>query len=214
MADEGARATLALRPNPDPEAYSPVVTDRAGRILSIAGRPGPARGTVSMFASVHVMDPSLLDRLPEGVSDSVRDLYLPLLAEGGRLLGVRTRGVWFDLGRPSLYLAAQLRLLPGGRALVDRSARVASSARVRRSVLGAGVRIGGQARIESSVVWEGAAIAQGARVSGAIIVSGASVLEGERAEGVIVMPAAALGDAREAGGTVELRGDQAWIDVA
>src|SRR5512135_2912590 len=67
----GVCATLALRPNPDPAAYSPVVTDRAGRVLSIAGRPAPARGTVSMFASVHVMDPSLLDRLPEGASDSV-----------------------------------------------------------------------------------------------------------------------------------------------
>ena len=40
----GARATLALRPNPVPYAYSPVVSDRKGRILSIAGRPAAARG--------------------------------------------------------------------------------------------------------------------------------------------------------------------------
>jgi len=48
----GARATLALRANPVPYAYSPVVSDRKGRILSIAGRPAAARGAVSMFASV------------------------------------------------------------------------------------------------------------------------------------------------------------------
>ena len=35
----GALATLALRRLPDPRAYSTVVSDRRGRILSIAGRP-------------------------------------------------------------------------------------------------------------------------------------------------------------------------------
>jgi NDP-sugar pyrophosphorylase family protein len=39
----GARATLALRRNPVPYAYSPVVTERSGRILSIAGRPAIER---------------------------------------------------------------------------------------------------------------------------------------------------------------------------
>jgi mannose-1-phosphate guanylyltransferase len=135
----GSRATLALRRNPVPYAYSPVVSDRSGRILSIAGRPQRARGTVSMFASAHVLDPALLDRLPEGASDSVRDLYVPLLGEGGHLQGVRFEGAWYDFGRPSLYRDAQLRLLPGrgrDRALVDRTARVAAT--VRRSVIGAG----------------------------------------------------------------------------
>ncbi len=125
----GALATLALRPLPDPSAYSPVVTDRRGRILSIAGRPRPARGTVSMFASVHVLDPRLLERLPPGPSDSVRDLYVPLLAEGAHLAGVRCAGAWYDFGRPSLYRDAQLRMLRGrGRAqvLVGRGARIAA----------------------------------------------------------------------------------------
>ncbi len=212
--EAGACATLALRPNPDPTAYSPVVTDRRGRILAIAGRPAPAHGTVSLFAGVHVMEPALLERLPAGPSDSVRDLYVPLLAEGAELLGVRTRGAWFDLGRPSLYLAAQLRLLPRGRPAVDRTARVSSGARVRRSVVGAGVRVGSGARIERSVVWEGAAIGEGASVRDAIVAGGAAVLAGERAERVIVLPAAALAGRVEAGGRVELRGESAWVAMA
>jgi mannose-1-phosphate guanylyltransferase len=212
--DSGACATLALRTNPDPTAYSSVVTDRRGRILSIAGRPGPAQGVVSLFAGVHVMAPGLLERLPEGASDSVRDLYIPLLAEGAQLLGVRTRGAWYDLGRPSLYLAAQLRLLPGGRPLIDRTARVSSRARVRRSVVGAGAQVGTAARIERSVVWEGAAIGAGALVAGAIVASGAAVREGERAERVIVLPAQALAGVVETGGRVERRGDMAWVEMA
>ena len=212
----GARATLALRPNPVPHAYSPVVSDRKGRILSIAGRPRAARGRVSMFASVHVLDPALLEGLPEGESDSVLDLYIPLLAQGALLQGVHTRGAWYDFGRPSLYRDAQLRLLPGrGRAreLVDGKARVAATARVRRSVVGSGARVGASARVERSVLWDGAVVEAGARVSGAIVATGAAVRSGEKANCVIVLPAAALGEPAGAGGRVERRGEMAWVEL-
>jgi len=212
----GARATLALRRNPVPYAYSPVVTDRSGRILSIAGRPRRARGEVAMFASVHVLDPALLERLPEGASDSVRDLYIPLLGEGARLHGVRTRGAWYDFGRPALYRDAQLRLLPGrgrDRVLVDGKARVAATARLRRSVVGGRARVAAGARVERSVLWEGAVVEAGARLSGAIVATGGVVRAGEAAEGVIVLPAAALEAGGEAGGRVERRGDMAWVEL-
>ena len=212
----GARATLALRQNPRPYAYSPVVSDRKGRILSIAGRPGEARGTVAMFASVHVMDPALLDRLPEGASDSVLDLYIPMLAEGALPAGPAHRGAWYDFGRPSLYRDAQLRLLPGrgrDRALVDGRARVAATARVRRAVVGRGARLGAGARVERSVLWEGAVVEAGARVSGSIVATGGVVRAGERAQGVIVLPAAALEAGGEAGGRAQRRGDMAWVEL-
>jgi len=204
----GARATLALRPNPDPATYGPVVTGPDGRIRSLAGRPRPARGRVSLFAGVHVLDPALLDRLPPGPSDSVRDLYVPLVAEGERLLGVRVRGAWYDLGRPSLYLAAQLRRLSRGRSLVAGSARVGAGARVIRSVVGAGARIGAGALVERSVVWDGARVGAGARVRGSIVAAGADVAAGDRARGVTVVPAADVGS-REG----ERRGRSAWFPL-
>jgi NDP-sugar pyrophosphorylase family protein len=211
-----AVATLALRRNPVPHAYSPVVTDRSGRIVSISGRPRPASGRVGMFASVHVLDPRLLDRLPDGASDSVRDLYIPLLAEGAHLLGVHTGGAWYDFGRPALYRDAQLRLIPGrgrDRVLVDGTARVAATARLRRSVVGGRARVAAGARVERSVLWDGAVVEAGARVSGAIVATGAVVRAGEAAEEVIVLPAGALEAGGEAGGRVERRGDVAWVDL-
>ncbi len=212
----GARATLALRRNPAPYAYSPVVAGRSGRILSIDGRPQPAPGRVAMFASVHVLDPRLLDRLPDGASDSVRDLYVPLLAEGAHLQGVHTQGAWYDFGRPALYRDAQLRLIPGrgrDRVLVAGTARVAATARLRRSVVGGKARVGAGARVERSVLWDGAVVEAGARVSGAIVATGGVVRAGEAAEEVIVLPAGALEVDGEAGGRVERRGDAAWVDL-
>jgi NDP-sugar pyrophosphorylase family protein len=212
----GAVATLALRRNRVPYAYSPVVSERSGRILSIAGRPRRKRGKVAMFASVHVMDPALLDRLPEGASDSVRDLYIPLLADGAHLQGVRTRGAWYDFGRPALYRDAQLRLLPGrgrDRVLVDAKARVAATARLRRSVVGGKARVAAFARVERSVLWDGAVVEAGATLSGAIVATGGVVRAGEVAEEVIVLPAAALPAGGDAGGRWERRGDMAWVEL-
>lgn len=184
----GARATLALRHNVDPVRYSPVVTGRDGRILSIAGLPRPTRGRVSLFTGVHVVDPGIFRRLPPGPSDAVLDLYAPLLADGERLLGVRVRGAWYDLGRPSLYRDAQLRWLRGGRSRIHPGARRHRTARLDRSVVGRGSRIGPGARVERSILWERAVVEAGARVRRSIVVEGGRVRAGERADGVIVMP--------------------------
>jgi NDP-sugar pyrophosphorylase family protein len=209
----GARATLALLPNPDPRVYGPVVTDRAGRVLSLAGQPWRARGTRSLFTGVHVLDPALLDRLPEGPSGSVRDLYVPMVAEGERVDGVRVRGAWYDLGRPTLYRDTQLRLLPGrgrDRVLLHPRAEVSAGARVRRAVVGAGARVAESAVVERSILWDGAIVEEGARVHGAIVVSGAVVRRDERARDVAVVPRRGL---KGLEGVGEARGEMVWVGL-
>jgi NDP-sugar pyrophosphorylase family protein len=182
----GARATLALKANPDPRRYARVVTGPGGVIRSLRGLPRPARGSVSLFTGVHVLDPALLDRLPAGASDSVADLYAPLLAAGERLRGVRVRGSWYDLGDPSSYLASQLAMLRGSGVLLDPLARVERGARVVRSVVGEGARVGAGARVARSLLWEGASVGAGARVSGSVLASRVSIAAGERVENQVV----------------------------
>ena len=106
----GARATLALMPNPDPRRYG---AGRDGRRTAASARWRACRGRraagPSLFTGVHVLDPALLDRLPRGPSDIVRDLYAPLLAEGERVAGrARARARGTISAAPSLYLASQL----------------------------------------------------------------------------------------------------------
>ena len=189
-----ARATLALRPNPDPRRYSAIRTAKDGRVLSLAGLPRPSRGTPSLFTGVHVLDPALLDRLPAGPSDTVRDLYAPLVAEGETVLGVRVRGKWFDIGSPSLYLASQRALLAAGfggaqrGVLVHPDAEVHRGARVSRSVVGPGCVIGSGARVTGSVLWDGVRVGPRALVRDSILASGTRVDEGESMVGVVVTP--------------------------
>jgi NDP-sugar pyrophosphorylase family protein len=189
----GARATLALKPNPDPKRYGPVVTGADGRILSLAGRPRRARGRVSLFTGVQILEPALLDRLPRGrPSDTVRDLYAPLVAAGEPLLGVRVRGAWYDLGSPRAYLESQRALLAAaarggrGRTLVDPGARLAPGVRIGASIVGSGAVIGEGASILRSVVWDGVRVGRGARIEGAIVA--ADVRAHESVRGRVVVP--------------------------
>ena len=174
----GAPATLALIPNPDPRRYSPVITGPDGHVRSLAGLPRPARGTVSMFTGVHILDPALLDRLPPGPSDTVRQLYAPLIAEGRPPLGMRMRGPWYDLGSPSLYLASHQSLLAsrfrGARrgSVIHPEARVDPRARVVRSVVGRGAVIAGGAEVRGSVLWDRVKVGHEAVVEDSILASG------------------------------------------
>jgi len=192
--ESGAVATLALKANRDPRRYPPVVTDRGGLVRSIRGLPRRARGAVSLFTGVHVMDPALLDRLPPGPSDVVADLYAPLLAEGVPLLGLRVAGPWFDFGSPAFYLRSQLRLLAKakgrthGGSLLDAGVRVGTKGRVVRSVVGARTVIGAGARVERSVLWPAARVGEGARVRDCVVTSGGRIGDGERINGQIVSP--------------------------
>jgi len=185
----GAVATLALKPNPDPRTYGPIVTGRGGWVRSLAGRPRRARGLVSLFTGVHVLEPGLLDRLPSGPSDSVRDLYARLVAEGGKVLGVRVGGPWYDLGRPSLYLAAQLRMLGRrGRSLVHKRARVHEGAKLRSSVVGARSAVAAGAMVTRSVLWERVEVGRDAVVRDAVVTAGVRVPAGARIERAVVLP--------------------------
>jgi mannose-1-phosphate guanylyltransferase len=188
----GACATLALKPNPDVATYNPVITGPGGWVRWLPGHGRRRRGSASLFTGVHVMDPRLLDRLSAGPADSVRDLYAPLLAEGGRILGVRVPGRWLDLGRPSLYLEAQLRQLARGasrradRCVVDATARLGRGARLDRSVVGARAVVDEGATVVRSVLWEGARIGRGAVVRGSVVTDEGVVGEAERVTGSVV----------------------------
>jgi NDP-sugar pyrophosphorylase family protein len=192
-ARSGAIATLALKPNPDPRHYGPVITGRDGRILSIRRKPAGQHGAVGMFTGVQVVDPACLERLPPGASDMIAELYVPLLAAGEKLMGVRVPGPWFDLSDPARYLeshSALLRLGAGSirqRRLIDRSARIDPSARVVRSVVGERVVIGAGASVRDSVLWSDVTVGSGAGIRGCIVANGVTVAARRRTTGKVIL---------------------------
>ena len=188
----GAVASLALVPNPDPRLYSAVVLRRDGRIAALAGLPRPVRGRPWLFTGVQVLDPQLLDRLPPGLSDTVRHLYAPLVGEGVPVMGWTTDGAWFDFGAPRSYRDAQVAAsgaFPARARRVEPSARVAG-ATIRRSVIGKDCIVEPGAVVEGSVLWERVRVEAGARVSGCILAAGVRVAIGQELTDSILVPAA------------------------
>jgi NDP-sugar pyrophosphorylase family protein len=166
---ERALATLVLRPNPERERYS-LVNTRDGLVTGFGGYPAPDNAVDDvplMFTGVQVLDPRVFDFIPRGdggraiFSHTVTDVYLPAIERGERVAAHVASGYWHELSTVRRYLDTSIELMKregrdveiGDGSAVNAGAEVSESvlweevhveegARVRRSVLGAGVRVG------------------------------------------------------------------------
>jgi mannose-1-phosphate guanylyltransferase len=154
------------------------VDDRGPRVVDILG------DGEHMFCGVHVTRPSVMGRLPDGETDSIRQGYLPWLRAGERVAAFEHRGGYFaEHSTPERYLASNWALL-GGTQLrhpptklsgIDPTARIHPSATIVEpvkigtgAVIGPGAQIGPyavvgdaaivRASIANTVVWAGAVV--------------------------------------------------------
>ena len=194
----GARSTLLLTARPDPARFGGGVgIDRAGRILSFWSGD-LERGEVArrfVFAGAHAFSPDLLAPVGPGKSDIVRDLYIPMLAEGAVIDSVVDGGLWHDMGTPQRFLDGVLDRARADwperlwrRSWISPEASLEAGAQVRRSAIEPGAKVGEGARIERSVLLPGARIGKGCMVRETIVGFGASVPPGTWVERRIVMP--------------------------
>jgi NDP-sugar pyrophosphorylase family protein len=155
-----------------------VVDARGPRVADILG------DGEHMFCGVHVTRPSVMARLPDGESDSIRQGYLPWLRAGERVAAFEHHDGYFaEHSTPERYLASNWALL-GGAPLrhaptklqgIDPTARIHPSAAVvepvrigAHAIVGAGVTIGPnaiigdcatvRASLANTVVWGGAQV--------------------------------------------------------
>jgi NDP-sugar pyrophosphorylase family protein len=169
-----ALATLVLLPNPRRERYS-VVRVGDGLVTGFGGYPESDKaGSESplMFTGIQIFDPRVFEFIPRGVfSHSVTDVFIPAIARGERIAAHVAEGAWYELSTVRRYLETSLALMkkegrdveagagtlfePGASvsdSVLWENVRVASGARVRRSVIGAGVEVGPRDVFENAAV--------------------------------------------------------------
>lgn len=202
--EKGALATLALMRVQDTSQYGVVELDDAGNIISFQEKPDPEEALSNMAnTGIYVLEPGVLDYVPEGeFFDFANDLFPRLLEAGERFVGYEGDFFWSDVGNLEAYKAAQRDVLTGKVRVnipgewhanglwTDRSARLHPAADVRGSVV-----IGPDAIVDAGVtladdviVGAGCQILQNATVRRSILLPGACVEEGAYLENCIVGP--------------------------
>jgi len=212
-----AEATIALTRVADPSAFGVVACDENGCVQAFVEKPAPGTAPSNMInAGTYVLEPSVIDRIPEGRSSIERQVF-PAMVADHRVFAWGSDAYWIDVGTPSTYLRAQLDLLDGvrgvapapdavdhgrgvwtlgaplvdgevvGPSLIGDAAYVANGARVVRSVIGAGARVEGDAVVRDSVLLPGALVRGGAFVEHSVVGERAIVGEGSRLSDLTVV---------------------------
>jgi mannose-1-phosphate guanylyltransferase len=189
--DRGAEATIHLHPVDDPSRFGVVPTDESGKVLEFVEKPPPGEAPTNLInAGTYVLEPSVLDRIPEGRPVSIERETFPALAASGTLYARAGASYWLDVGVPEQYIQAQVDLLDGTRGEpldgVHTAARIDPAAALACSVVGPGAVVAAGARLERAVVLPGARVADGAVVVDSVIGEGATVEAGASVIGSVI----------------------------
>lgn len=203
----GGLGTIALTPVPDPSPFGVVPTDADGRVLAFIEKPAPGQATTNLInAGFYVLEPEVLDRIPDGRRVNIEKETFPALVAERALYALASDAYWTDTGTPELYLRANLDLVNGGRATVPVSGARRSNEGawvVGRPVLDVGLHegslvgdaayVGRGSTVSGSVVGSGCRV-EGATVTGSVLLPGAVVRPGAVVDGSIVGPGAVVGE--------------------
>jgi NDP-sugar pyrophosphorylase family protein len=216
----GALATIALTPVEDPSRFGVVPTDERGRVVAFVEKPPPGEApTDKINAGTYVLEPAVLDRIPDGRRVSIERETFPALVAEHAVYALSSDAYWLDTGTPSAYLQANFDLVAGrrttdpapgataigaglwvigspalagelvGPCLVGREAVVEAGAVVERSVIGAGSVVRAGARVTGSVLLPGVEVCADAAVEGSIVGHGSRI-----GDGAVVAPLSVIGD--------------------
>ncbi|HEY0172375.1 MAG TPA: NDP-sugar synthase [Pyrinomonadaceae bacterium] len=199
--ERGAVATVVLAPVENPCVYGLVEADAGGRVTRFAEKPGADECSVDTInAGTYILDPKVLDFIPEGESYSFEyQLFPDLLARGEKFYAhVPAGAYWLDIGAPARYLQVHHDILAGRvrgvkpdrlrgdsdiatHAEIDKLSLVADGctvkpgAQVINSVLGEGVHVEEKAQVVNSVIWPHTRVGAGAQVSDAVVGRGCHI---------------------------------------
>jgi NDP-sugar pyrophosphorylase family protein len=192
-----AEATIVLTPVENPSAYGLVETDSDGKVRRFLEKPKGAElenlTTNNINAGIYILEPSVLDLIPQGENYSFEYNVFPdlLKKEKPFFAYILDKNYWRDIGTPESYLTAHLDLLNGkirnfkveksGNSEIATAANIDKlsvigdnciikpNAQIINSVIGEGVHIEEKAVIENSVIWAHTRINSSAEIRNAII---------------------------------------------
>jgi mannose-1-phosphate guanylyltransferase len=188
--EKGGLATICLVQVDEPSRYGAVELDSESRILRFVEKPEPGMAPSNLInAGIYILEPEIIEHIPEGKKVSMEREVFPVLAENKQLYGFEGLSFWKDVGLPEDYLDANRILLEKNNELnAGDNVTVHESVIIKKpcyfgdnveigedSVIGPftslndNVQIGKGCRITSSVIFPGAVIGDHSSIRNAII---------------------------------------------
>ena len=107
--EKKSKATLILTRVPNPVEFGVVITDKDGKIKRFLEKPSLSEiFSDTVNAGTYILEPEVLNYLPENEeSDFSKDLFPLLLEKGEPMYGYVAKGYWCDVGHLEAYREAQ-----------------------------------------------------------------------------------------------------------
>jgi len=207
--ERGAEATLVLKKVDDPSEFGIVTVGEDGRVTDFMEKPDEEEVfSYTANTGIYVLEPSVLEDIPEGQEyDWSKEQFPKMLEEGRSLYGYVMEGYWEDIGNIEQYMGAQRAVLdgevegiePAGERLeegvyVERDVRVDEDQLEGPVVLGNNVRVSSGARVGPySVLASNISVGEGASISRSTVGGESSIGEEAELDGALVMRACNVG---------------------
>lgn len=175
--------TLVVVPYLKDDPYTPVFLDSQNNINGF----GPQQnGRPFVFTGVHILDPQVLDFIPEGPSDTVDDIYPRLIKEGFRVQGFVSEAYWCECSTPQHYLLKSLEVL--GRKGLDNLIESEIDSSCHGVIAAPSVQVGKGSVLRNCILWDGVKVGENCSLSHVIVTEGVILGPGTHLEKVIVTP--------------------------
>jgi NDP-sugar pyrophosphorylase family protein len=221
--EKNAEATIVLTPVENPSAYGLVETDEDGKVLRFLEKPKDEEldslTTTNINAGIYILEPEVLNLIPEGENYSFEYNVFPALLENKKpfYAYILDKRYWRDIGTTQSYLQGHHDFLLGKikdfeidrinnsdiatAAKIDKNSIIGNDCVIKpnveiiNSVIGEGVHIEEKALIENSVVWSHTRINTSAEIKNAIIGKGCHIGRNVKvSEGVVLGDKTSLTD--------------------
>jgi mannose-1-phosphate guanylyltransferase len=179
------RASLVTMVLHDFPRHNKLRMDEDMNILSIGASAG-ARNTLA-FTGIHVIDPKVLDYIPDNAPYNIIDCYQQLIREKRPVRAYVASGHrWIDIGTMHEYIRANFDLLQPNKLAVGRDCYISPDASLNEwAVFGSRCSIESDAMVRGSVLWDDVTVREGVRVIDSVVATGVTVEQDIIGEAVI-----------------------------
>ncbi len=139
----------------NPREYGMISSGEDGRIRSFKEKPGTMAPGDRANTGIYMMEPEILDYIPQAAAfDFSKDLFPLLLGKGLPLYAMPLESYWRDIGNLRQYFCANQDLLGKKPRFIAKNAFVHPRAVIGKgTIIGDGAIVGPQVELEAAILW-------------------------------------------------------------